>query len=371
MTQRTPAPALRSRTSSQPLRPADLPLQVPLIDGETLLSFTVRTAAANGLDTARLLKALHAGRANFPAGPQPQKLEARLTAAALERLARLTGRTTDELQPVLPGACPGRLLDGQVAAVRLDPWTDEPGQAPLPACPLCMEEGAWLEAPGHRWLPCPCGRRWLAGDDDGYLIDTTPLPDLGRALARHRALFDRLGYAGDALVADAHQVTLWWWVSRQVAHDTWRTREDALGFARHRRRAAPAVVYPEALQLAEAMDRWEQQRGSRRSDEQAWLTHVAQKLGTPGIADGGREAEPLRHWLTLHPAATSAADRWEQLPTLHHHPHHSRLFAVNSCLRWTYGRPLTTVEAVCPHCHGRAATCLWAPADDCPQKPGA
>ncbi|MET7905848.1 hypothetical protein ABZS86_32060 [Streptomyces sp. NPDC005355] len=55
----------------------------------------------------------------------------------------------------------------------------------------------------------------MAGDDGGYLINTGPLPDLGRALLRHRALDHRLGPAGDALVADARQ-------------------------------AAPAFVYPEA-----------------------------------------------------------------------------------------------------------------------------
>ncbi|MET8178643.1 hypothetical protein [Streptomyces sp. NPDC005336] len=88
----------------------------------------------------------------------------------------------------------------------------------------------------------------MAGDDGGYLIDTGPLPDLGRALLRHRALDHRLGPAGDALVADARQVTLWWWQSKQVARQLWRAREDALplGPRLRRRQAAPAVVYPEA-----------------------------------------------------------------------------------------------------------------------------
>jgi hypothetical protein len=44
-----------------------------------------------------------------------------------------------------------------------------------------------------------------------------------------------------------------WWAGKQVAADTWRGREDAVDFARRRRAAAPAVVYPEALVLAEAM----------------------------------------------------------------------------------------------------------------------
>ncbi|MFD7645754.1 TniQ family protein [Kitasatospora sp. NPDC059795] len=352
------------------LGPADLPLTVPLIDGETVFSFTARTAAANGFDAARLLKALRVGRTVVPAGLRPQETDLRLTSAALERLAHLVGRTIDELRQVLPAVRPDRLLDGEDARIAIGSWPRVPGRTPLPACPLCMEDSAWLEADGRRWTPCPCGRRWMAGDDGGYLVDTTALPELGRALRDHRALFDRLGYAGDALVADAHQVALWWWVNRQVAHRQWREREDALGLARHRRRAAPVVVYPEAVRLAEAMDRWEQQRAGRRADPQAWLALVGRRLDAPAISGGGREAEPLWHWLALHPFPASGSERWAQLPELHHHPRHRAVFAANSCLRWTYGRPLTTVEELCPYCGGDAATCLWAPADDCPARLG-
>ncbi|MFD9068384.1 hypothetical protein ACFVZ3_43515 [Kitasatospora purpeofusca] len=241
MTQRTTPPARSRRTAA--LTAADLRVTVPLLTdpvGETTFSFLHRTAAANGLDTFRLLRVLHADRSGRPgAGAVPGLHEARLTPAALEKLTSLTGRTAEELNRALPATRPPHLLDGPTAAVRLTAWPDTPGGAPLPACQLCQEPVAWLVPDSRRWGPCPCARRWATGDDRGHLLDTTPLPDLARARQRHQALVDRIGPAGEALVADAHQVALWWWTARQVGHDTWRTREEVLGQARHRRPSTP------------------------------------------------------------------------------------------------------------------------------------
>lgn len=297
---------------------------------------------------------------------------------SLARLAALTGRHADQLHRVLPGLAAERLHTASGAAVRARPWPQTPGEPPLPACPLCLEEGAWLTGAGHRWRPCACGRRWESGDDGGYLIDTTPVPEIGRALADHRALNHRVGPAGDALVADAHQVTLWWWVNRQVAHETWREREDALGFARHRRRAVPAAVYPEAVRLAALMDAWETARTTvTNADPRTWLTAVAKEFGAPGVVDG-RETTPLSTWIELHPPlgelptdnpAKSNEERWALLPALHHRPEDRGPFQTRSCLRWVYGLPLTSTTALCPHCNGREPSCRWVPADDCPQGP--
>lgn len=236
-----------------PITAADLPIRVPLIHGETVASYLTRTATANGLDLPALLGALD-DALDLPAdGLDPQREEVRLPAEALDRLAALVDRNPGQLSRALPSAHPDRLAEAE--AVHVEPWPDELGAAPLPACPLCMEPGAWLVADGHRWRPCPCGRRWMAGDDGGYLVDTGPVPELGRALHRHRELVHRLGPVGDALLADAHQVMLWWWVSiprrrgpgRELGKgvaDVWHHREDTLGMTRHRRRAAPVVVYP-------------------------------------------------------------------------------------------------------------------------------
>ncbi|PAZ10485.1 hypothetical protein CLM62_40735 [Streptomyces sp. SA15] len=245
----------RARTTRKPLKSADLPIRVPLIHGETTASYLARTAAANGIEAGRLLKALHQGR--LPSGAlaplRPHLMEIRLSPESVTRLAALVERDEDQLR-ALPGLRPGELLVVSGAAVRLTAWPHGPGEGPLKACPLCLEDGAWLVAAGHRWRPCACGRRWQCGDDAGYLIDTTPLPEIGRALRQHRAFDHRWGPAGDALVADAHQVTLWWWVSKQFARDLWRQREEALGVGPRlrRRQAAPAVVYPEAVRLAAA-----------------------------------------------------------------------------------------------------------------------
>ncbi|MGP3954131.1 hypothetical protein [Streptomyces sp. 7N604] len=166
----------------------------------------------------------------------------------------------------------------------------------------------------------------MAADRGGYLIDTGPLPEVSRALLRHRALDHRLGAVGDALVAGAHQVTLWWWASRQVASGRWRQREDALGG--RRRPAAPVVVYPEAVRLAELMWDWEQHRATSRTTEdawQAWLASVAEAFAVQGIV-AGRESEPLVAWGHQHHRArelavtqprTAAERHWAQLPALH------------------------------------------------------
>lgn len=378
MTPRT-APSAPAR-KNKALTAADLPIRVPVIHGETTASYLARTASANAVELPRLLGALHKGRLPASAAQvQPATHEVALTAESLVRLAALTGRQEEQLHRALPGLAADRLHTASGAAVRAKPWPQTPGEPPLPACPLCLEEGAWLVGAGHRWRPCVCGRRWECGDDGGYLIDTTPLPELGRALADHRALNHRVGPAGDALVADAHQVTLWWWVNRQVAYETWRTREDELGFGRHRRRAAPAVVYPEAVRLAALMDEWEIHRaGAANIEPRQWLTDVAEEFGVPGIADG-REAQPLWTWLELHPPLTElpaktpdekpSDRRWSLLPELHHQPEDRGALQTRSCLRWVYGLPLTSTTALCPHCAGREPSCRWVPADDCPQGP--
>ncbi|MFD9593118.1 hypothetical protein ACFWA9_10210 [Kitasatospora sp. NPDC059973] len=371
-----PASKPAAKPRPKPLKPADLPLHAPLIHGETTASLLVRTGAANAVAPDLLLKALHAGRLTVPAaGVQPQQHEVRMSAEALERLAKLLDRPAEQLQRALPGLRAEQLLDEPGAVVRLVPWPEELGAGPLRACPLCMEDGAWLTADGHRWRPCPCGRRWMGGDDGGFLLETSLLPDLGRALVRHRAMDHHLGPAGDALVADAHQVALWWWVNKQVAADRWKERADALGCGRHLKRAAPAVVYPEVMTLAEAMGRWEQQRRKTDASAAEWLAEVAEAFEVPGI-ERGREREPLRYWLQLHPAGaepagdTSAERRWSQLPRLHHRPAEHGPWRATSCLRWTFGQPLTSTTAICPYCQGRALSCAWSPAPDCPEKPG-
>lgn len=368
-----------------PLTAAELPLRVPLIHGETNLSYLLRTATANGLGVGPLLDTL-AGRAlELPDdGLSPQRDEVRLSPAVLDRLATLVEREPEQLARALPGAHPVRLAE----TAQLDAWPGGFGSSPLPACPLCMEPGAWLSADGHRWRPCPCGRRWLAGDDGGYLVDTGPVPELGRALHRHRELVHRLGPVGDALLADAHQVMLWWWVSlprrrgpgrkpgKGVA-DVWHGREDTLGMTRHRRRAAPVVVYPEAVTLAELMWKWEERRRKRGAAAEAWVEDVVAQLVPAGTLSR-QERAPLDYWLEQHrpepagkPKGRTAADRrWNRLPALHQRPTEPGPFRAPSCLMWVYGLPLTSTTAVCPRCNGRAPSCRWVPYPGCTGLPG-
>lgn len=357
-----------ARTTRHPVAVRDFPVRVPLIHGETTLSYLTRTAAANGLPLGALVVAL--GGRGHRAEVDPQREEVWLTGQALGRLGEFVGRDPAQLARALPSL---RRPTGRSAAVRVQAWPQEFGGRPLPACPLCMEPGAWLAPDGHRWRPCPCGRRWMVGDDGGYLVPTGPVPDLARALRAHRALMHRLGPVGDALVADAHQVALWWWVGGQVFAPRWRDREDALGMARHRRRAAPVVVYPEAVALAGQMAAWEERRTAAGALGARWLDEVAATV--PAGELSRREREPLGHWLEEHAAdpgrrarragRRTAEQRWNRLPALHQRPGEPGPLRAVSCLRWVYGLPLTSVTAVCPRCHGRARSCRWVPYPGC------
>ncbi|KOG86012.1 hypothetical protein ADK38_33435, partial [Streptomyces varsoviensis] len=125
----------------------DLPIRVPLIQGETLASFLIRTSTANGLPVDTLLGALVEGAPELPDdGLMPQREEVRLPAEGLAQLAALVGREPEQLARALPGVRPGGLVD----APTVEPWPRDLGAPPLPACPLCMEPGAWLAAEGHR-----------------------------------------------------------------------------------------------------------------------------------------------------------------------------------------------------------------------------
>jgi hypothetical protein len=215
------------------MRRQDLPIRVPLIRGETTASFLMRTAAANGLPHRQLLKTLHQGRFMLRGGVlRPWVEELFLSEESLRLLGWLVDRPVERLLGALPDLRAEHAVPSPHLRLRIVAWRQEFGQGPLPACPLCMEPGAWLVAGGQRWRPCGCGRRWMVGDRGGYLMDTATVPDLGRALLVHRVLVRRRGPAGDALVADAHQVALWWWVSKQVARDLWRPE-------RTRSRSAP------------------------------------------------------------------------------------------------------------------------------------
>ncbi|MEU8623120.1 TniQ family protein [Streptomyces sp. NPDC048623] len=382
MTDSTTGPR-RAPSRTKPLKPADLPIRVPLIHGETNASFLARTASANGLGAQRLLKALHHGRlpARTRAQLRPGVHEVLLNASAVARLAVLTGREEEQLHRALPGLAAAQQSGGEEAAVELTVWPEGVGNGPLKACPLCLEDGAWLVAAGHRWRPCSCGRRWECGDDGGYLIDTTPVPEIGAALQHHRRFDHRMGPAGDALVADAHQVMLWWWASKlRALRDVWRRREDTLGVgARLRRRqAAPAVVYPETIRLARLMADWEARRTTgREASPRQWLADVAEALKVPGLADG-RDADPLEYWLELHAPdaagedveeATAAERRWARLPALHHPATDRGPFRAKPCLRWVHGLPVTSTTRPCPYCGGSELTCRWVPSDDCPRNP--
>ncbi|OAH09933.1 hypothetical protein STSP_66980 [Streptomyces jeddahensis] len=227
-----------------------------MVQGESNASYLARTATANGLELPRLLKALHQERLpRNAADVLPARQEVMVSAEAMARLSGLVERDGEQLQRSLPGLQAEKLLDAAAGTVRIIAWPKEPGAAPLKACPLCVEEGAWLVAAGRRWRPCGCGRRWQCGDDGG--ISSTPHRSptshtLSSGTGPSTTAWDRPGTrswptrTGDAVVVGLQ-------ASRPggVAGAGERT---AVGPRLRRRQAAPAVVYPEAVDLAEAMD---------------------------------------------------------------------------------------------------------------------
>ncbi|MDL5199702.1 TniQ family protein [Streptomyces sp. ALI-76-A] len=167
---------------------------MPLIAGETTASYLARTAAANALEHSELLRALQPRRRIRTPALRPAA-EVYLSPPSLHLLADLIHRPADQLARALPHLRTTHLLEDDTLQVRSAAWPRGAGRGPLPGCPLCMEEGAWLVSFDRLWTPCGCGRRWLVGDHGGYLIDTTPLPELARALLQHRAFVHRLGPA--------------------------------------------------------------------------------------------------------------------------------------------------------------------------------
>ncbi|MGP3928308.1 hypothetical protein [Streptomyces sp. 8N616] len=60
--------------------------------------------------------------------------------------------------------------------------------------------------------------------------------------------------------------------------------------------------------------------------------------------------------------------RWAWLPALHHRPSDRGPFQANSCLRWVFGKHLSSVSEVCPYCNGRALSCRGVLSADCPDR---
>ena len=110
------------------------------------------------------------------------------------------------------------------------------------------------------------------------------LPEVVRAHADRLRLERRFGAAGAELFADGFQVVARWW-ERTPDVWSWTQRAWRAGLEARELRTGPLVIYPEAVQLAREMLRY-QQRGERTPAARAvWMEDVQQLMAGWGLED--------------------------------------------------------------------------------------
>ncbi|MET9378824.1 TniQ family protein [Streptomyces sp. NPDC002992] len=329
------------------------------IRGESTGSFISRLAEANALPAAHVLELL--GK-RTPGVADWRLSEVLLSEAATVRLALLAGRDVEHLRRALPTLA----SRAGARAVRVAAWPA--GWTVIAECGVCVRsrgdglQPAWL-ASGDTWQVCTRHGRWLSTTDPAEQRSLTPVPDVVVAHRRWLRLKDRLGPYARALLADAAQVSSYWWQCRQMGSATvWACRQRELGLGRELTWAF-LVTYPEAVRLAEAMAVYERQRRwGREFDDGApdwvsrhWIDWAGDRLGmTEGMERGGYRA--LRAWTIEHSIATPVAVRRrqtppppgylrERLPLME--PHRGLVergpLEDVSCLPWKRGGSVTTV----------------------------
>lgn len=329
---------------------------------EATSSFVARLAAVNGIPAADVLDDLGV-RARH--GLDPRTSEVLVNGRGLGMLAVLAGRDEAHLRRALPTAASGPGAP-RARPARIGPWPA--GWTVLAECAGCTarrSDGlppAWL-AVRASWQVCVRHGQWLQSADRAQHMSLAGLEEVVEAHRRRVRLEQRVGPYARALLADALQVTGYWWQCRQMGSDTvWAVRERALGLVRQPR-ALPLVVYPEAVTVAEAMAVHERQRGWGRDFDNGapdwvsrrWITWVGERLGMPEqMEHGGYRA--LRTWTVRHRITTPVVARRAQTapppgyrsgqmqPLEPHRPlSEDDMLEESSCLPWRLGGPVTSL----------------------------
>jgi hypothetical protein len=300
-------------------------------------------------------------------GPSdPRYSDGYLNAAALERLAVMSGRQVAELQFALPNLRPHRLLPVNGGPVWDWPW-DTPGCFLVRVCELCARiKGTSLEAylaSDATWQVCARHSRWLDNrrEPGTAAVSLSALPEVVRAHRQRLQMERRLGAGGRAVFADAYAIISCWWNIPALNAPVWQARRRVLGRAGiDELRVAPLVFYPEAARLAQALAARERRRLRRtlaKDDDRAWLERVALLLDEWGIpVIPGLDVVGI--WAAQHPllprprparraphaAARPARGRPRRLPLSA--PHNDQTLEATlgnrSCLPWKLGELITT-----------------------------
>ncbi|MGW6739303.1 hypothetical protein ACWGDX_00920 [Streptomyces sp. NPDC055025] len=354
-------------------RPAQrLALSVRFIGGESNGSYIRRLADANGIPDQEFWPMFGTPLRKDGVPDNPRYREGYLNAAALDRLAVMTGRTVTELQSALPNLRTKRLLTAAGGPAWDWPW-DTRGCFLVRMCEMCarIKGTAWDSylAADATWQVCAAHGRWLDNrrNPEAAAIALSAVPEVANAHRLRVLLERRLGAGGRAMFADAYAITSCWWNIPVLNAPVWRTRRRALGSAgRDELRVAPLVFYPEAVHLAyrlAARERQCQRRTLAQGADRAWLEKMAVLLKEWGIpvTEG---LVVVEEWMVRHPPASPgplgragleereddaerpARGRYRRLPLPSPHTglaqDEKSTFADHSCLHWRLGDLITT-----------------------------
>lgn len=299
-----------------PNRP--LPVRVRPVGGESTGSFVRRLGRANGLNLASFLARVGQGEA--PRDPEqvelyPQYTEMKVNAAGRNYLSVLSGLDVELLTWALPSLADDLLLPGAGPAVWQWPWTaTADGGHLVPWCTSCghrrqISERVWLMS-ADSWQLCSRHLRWTddSRNPGPQAVSVSRLPECVTAGRDRQRLQVRFRSAGEELFADAHQVMNRWW---SHAPDTlvWVRRAWTAGLPARSARAVPLVVFPEAVNLAWLMLRFEQAGGRTPQDRVRWLARVQHQADLWDVPFAAGE-KALLQWLERHsrPAAAGAQE---------------------------------------------------------------
>ncbi|MBL1090485.1 MULTISPECIES: TniQ family protein [Streptomyces] len=289
-TQARPMPAVRPGTM-WPSPPGAL--RVRPLPRETAASYLTRLAAAYHLSPAHILDGLHITATGTPAAPHATELH--LSNEAARRLAAFTRIPPAHLNRALTRRPPPATnATAPTATARWKPLAS--AVQPLPACPACT-----LRRPPHHaaptWIhPAPdlpramiCTRHHQASSDPRQRIplDIRTLPELtpARLTARRPPTTASLSWATT--------ITTRWYDHHQHLHTRWHTRLHQLTTANPHLTHSPAspaltcrtlITYPETLTLATTLDRLPRHTPLTRTQQTAFLHHLARRLHLTRLA---------------------------------------------------------------------------------------